>query len=56
MLADKPFAKFLQSLETFVFVDNNLNEKLFSSLESPVIFDDRFKITSVPFLFLLLMY
>ena len=33
MLADEPFVKNLQSLETFVLVNNS--KKLFSSLESP---------------------
>ena len=39
----------LQSLKTCVLVNNNLCGKLYSSLELPVIFDERFKVTSVPF-------
>ena len=34
ILAAKLFAKALRSFETFVLVNNNLREKLFSSLES----------------------
>ena len=41
----KPFG----SLETCVSV-NNLCGKLVSSLEQPITFDERFKVTSVPFL------
>ena len=48
ILADKPFAKVLQSLETCVLVNNNLCRKLFSLLESPTIFDKIFKVASVP--------
>ena len=51
MLADKPFAKALQILETCVSVNNNFGKRLVSSLEFPIKFDERFKITSVPFLF-----
>ena len=39
MLADKPFVKALRSFETCVLVNNNLCGKLFSSSESPTIFD-----------------
>ena len=49
ILVDEPFAKALQSLETFVLVNNNLWGKLFSSLESPATFYASFKVTSVPF-------
>ena len=49
MLADKPFAKALQSLETYVSVNNNLYGKSVSSLEFPVKLDERFKLTSVQF-------
>ena len=45
-LADEPFAKALQS---FKIVNNNLCGKLFLSLESPIKFDETFKVTSVPF-------
>ena len=47
ILADEPFAKALRSLETCASVNNNLCGKLFSSLESPTTFDERFKVTSV---------
>ena len=50
ILAEELFSKALQSLDTCVLVNNNLCEKLFSSLESPTIFHERFKVTSVPFL------
>ena len=49
ILAYEPFAKALWSFETCVLVNNNLCGKLFSSLESPAIFDGRFKVTFVPF-------
>ena len=52
ILADEPFAKALRSLETSVLVNNNLREKLFSSLKSKTTFDKRFKVTSVPVLVL----
>ena len=41
MSADKPFPKALQRFETYVLVNNNL--------EPPIIFDQIFKATSVPF-------
>ena len=47
--ADEPFAKALWSLETCVSVDNNSCRKLVSSLESPITFHERFKVTWVPF-------
>ena len=37
----------LQSFETCLLVSNNLCEKLVSSLQSPVVFDDSFRVTSV---------
>ena len=43
ILADELFAK------AFVSVNNNLREKLVSSLESPITFDKRNKDTSVAF-------
>ena len=55
ILADEPFAKALRRLETCVPVNNTLCGKLVSSLGSPVRFSDRFKVTSVPFLFLILI-
>ena len=42
----KAFEKFYK---TCVSVNKNLCGKLFSSLESPTAFDERFKVTSVPF-------
>ena len=48
-LADKPFAKVLQRFETCVLVNKNLRGKLFSSLESPIKFDQNFKVTSATF-------
>ena len=49
ILAKEPFAKTLQSLETCVLFDNKLSKKLVSSLELPIKFDERFKVTSVLF-------
>ena len=49
MLADEHFAKDLQIFESCVSVDNNLCGKLVSSLELPIKFDERFKVTAVPF-------
>ena len=47
ILADDPFAKALQILETCVSVNNVLCGELVSSLEFPIKFDERFKVTSV---------
>ena len=44
ILADGPFAKALQILETCVSVNNNLC----SPLDSPTTFGERFKVTRVP--------
>ena len=49
ILVDETFAKALQIFETFVLVNNKLCEKLVSSLEFPIKFDDRFKVTLGPF-------
>ena len=49
MLADKPFVKGLRIFETWVLVNNNLCEKLVSSLELSMKFDERFKVTLVTF-------
>ena len=49
ILADQPFSKALQSLETCVLVNNNLNGKLFSSLEAQATIDESFKVTSERF-------
>ena len=43
-LADKPFAKTLQSLKTCVLLYNNLSGKLVSWLGSPTTFDESFKV------------
>ena len=48
-LADEPFAKALHILEDCVSVNNNLCGKLFSSVESPITFDEWFKFTLVPY-------
>ena len=47
LLADEPFAKALQILETCVLVDI-LCGKLVSLSQSTTTFDGRFKVTSVP--------
>ena len=46
VLADKLFAKVLWSLEIYVFVNNKFCVKLVSS---PTAFDEKFKVTPVPF-------
>ena len=49
ILADEPFAKALHMFETCILVNNDLCGKQVSSLECPILFDERFKVTSVPF-------
>ena len=49
ILADELFAKALRSLEAYVLVNNNLCGKLYPSIKLPITFDERFKVTSVPF-------
>ena len=49
ILADESFVKALQRFGTCALVKDNLCRKLFSSLESPTIFDEIFKVTSVLF-------
>ena len=49
ILVKKLFTKALRILETCVLVSNNLCGKLFSSAESLAKFDERFKVTLVPF-------
>ena len=49
ILDEELIAKALRSLETCVLVNNNLWGKLFSSLESQIIFDEIFKVTPVLF-------
>ena len=46
ILADERFEKALISLETCVLVNNSLCWKLFSSVESLIIFDERFEVTA----------
>ena len=48
-VAGEPFAKALRIFETCVLVDKNLWRQLFLSLELPIKFDERFKVTPVPF-------
>ena len=48
ILADELYAKALRRLETCVSVNKNLCGRLASSLESPITFDKRFKVTLVP--------
>ena len=55
ILANKPFAKALGVFETCVSVNNNLYEKLVSSLVLQIKFDERFT-TSVQFLLQILTY
>ena len=45
LLANKPFAKTLRIFETCISVINSLWGKLVSSLEFPIKFDERFKVT-----------
>ena len=49
ILADKPFTKALRIFETCVSNDNSLCEKLVSSLDLLIKFDERFKVASVPY-------
>ena len=50
ILADKPLTKALRRFETSALVNSNLWGRLFLLLESQKIFDENFKVTSVPFL------
>ena len=56
ILADELFAKTLRSLKACVLVNNNSCGKLVSSLEWPVTFDERFKLSWVQFFILHLTY
>ena len=47
VLADELFAKVLENFENCLSDSSNLYGKLVLSLESPTIFDERFKVTSV---------
>ena len=51
IFADKLFAKALRSLKTCVLVNNNICGKLVSSLELPITFEEKFKVTSAPFFY-----
>ena len=46
---DELFSTSLRVFETCASVNNNLCEKIVSSIELPIKFDERFKVTSVPF-------
>ena len=48
VLADELLEKCLQGLDTCLSVNKNLCGKLVSSLEPPITFDERFKVTSAP--------
>ena len=50
ILVEELFAK------ACVLVNNNLFRKLFLSLESPIIFNESLNVTSVLYLFLILIY
>ena len=50
ILANKPIRKALRFFETYLLVDNKLGGKFILSLEIPIKFDERFKVTSVSFL------
>ena len=56
MLADKPFAKVLQSLETCILFNNNLYGKLVSLLEHWIHSIKVLKLLKCHFLFLFLTY
>ena len=56
ILTDELFAETLQSLGTYVLDNNNLCEKLVSWVELSITFGERFKVTLVQFLFLILIY
>ena len=49
ILADEPFAKPLRIFESCASVTNNLCGKLVPSLEFLIKFDERLKVTSIPF-------
>ena len=49
ILVDEPFVKALRIFETCVLFSNNLCEKLVSSLEIPIKFDEKFKVTLILF-------
>ena len=49
ILGDELFAKILRSFETCLSVSNNSCGKLVLSLESPIMFDENLRVTSVAF-------
>ena len=49
MLADELFWKSFTKSQICVLVNNNLCGNLISSLELPIIFNERFRVNSVPF-------
>ena len=49
ILADELFAKTLGRVETFVLANNNLCVFLYSLLELPITFHEKFKVTSLTF-------
>ena len=49
MLPNESSENAVLRLETSVLVSNNLCEKLVSTLESPTTFDEKFKVTPVPY-------
>ena len=56
ILAEELFIKPLRNLENCALVNDNLWGKLFSTVESPTTLDAVFKVTSVTFFFLVLIY
>ena len=50
ILANELFHKALRIFETCILVNKNLYGKLVSSLKFPIKFDEKSKVTSVPFL------
>ena len=49
LLTNESFEKALLILENCVSINNNLQGKLFSTLEFPIKFDERFQVTTVSF-------
>ena len=47
MLADELFSKDLRRFETRLSLSNNVCKKIVPSLESPVIFYERFRVTRI---------
>ena len=56
ILAEEPFAKALRVFGTCVWVNDKLHGKLVLPLAQPIKFDERFKVTSAPFLLQILTY